>query len=246
MPLLEIGTVDRNTGQIVLVRVEGEFVGERDCVLVVYVDGQRGRRNRNAGGRRNVPLPAIFAVTPLASSTLVGCMVSSQPLELSTAFWTEPPPVTVVLPFAVSVLMEVLPVVRMVPVCSLATSQTSCIQRQADAAAVHFKIEKPPAVAARLLSVSVAEVFTSVVPILVLPVAMTCGVSPVGLETTISSAETPSSVTLPPLTMISPATVTSSSVTLPARTPSVMYRLPLISASASVHGTEIVTFWYRS
>lgn len=34
--------------------VEGEFVGERDRVLVVYVDGQRGRRNRNAGGRRNV------------------------------------------------------------------------------------------------------------------------------------------------------------------------------------------------
>ena len=187
-------------------------------------------------------LPAIFAVTPLASSTLVGCMVSSQPLALSTAFWTEPPPVTVVLPFAVSVLMEVLPVVRMVPVCSLATSQTAASSVRLTLLPFILRSEKPPAVAARLLSVSVAEVFTSVVPMLVLPVAMTCGVSPVGLETTISSAETPSSVTLPPLTMISPATVTSSSVTLPARTPSVMYRLPLISASASVHGTEIVTF----
>ena len=78
---------------------------------------------------------------------------------------------------------------------------------------------------------------------LVLPVAVTCGVSPIGLETTILSADTPSSVTLPPLTMISPSTVTFSSVTLPASTPSVMYRLPSTVASDSVQGAEMVTFW---
>ena len=50
----EANAISYDLSRISDVRVEGELVGERDRVLVVHVNRQRGRRNRNAGGRRNV------------------------------------------------------------------------------------------------------------------------------------------------------------------------------------------------
>ena len=173
-------------------------------------------------------------------------MTSSQPDTLSFAVCTEPPPVTTVGPFAVSSLIEVLPVVRMEHSPPVVTSHSAASSVSAISSPVSARSEKPPAAAARLLSVSEAEVCTSVLPILVSPVAVTCEVSPSGLETTMLSAETPSSVTLPPLMMISPSTDTLDRVTSPVSTPSVMYRLPSTVASDRVQGAEMVTFWRSS
>ena len=167
-------------------------------------------------------LPAMVAVTPLASCTSAGCMTSSQPLAFSFAVCTEPLPVTVVFASAVSSLMSVLPVVTMVEAALVSRSQTEASSERLAPSPVTVTSEKPPAFAERPLSESEAEDCTSAVPILVEPVAITVGLMPIGLETMRFIAVTPSSVTLPPPTMISPLTVTLFRLTLPESTPSVM------------------------
>ena len=121
---------------------------------------------------------AMTADTPPPRSIESGRIISSQPEALRIALCIEPPPVTAVAPFAVSSLIEVLPVVRMEHAPSVVTSQTAASSVSERSSPVRARSENPPAVAARLLSVSDAEVWTSVVPMLVSPVAVTCGVRP--------------------------------------------------------------------
>ena len=110
----------------------------------------------------------------------------------------------------------------MVEAALVMTSQTAASSDRFVPSPVTEISEKPPALAERPLSASEAEVCTSAVPILVEPVAMTVGLLPIGLATTRLIAFTPSSVTLPPPTMISPLTVTLLRLTLPESTSSVM------------------------
>ena len=105
----------------------------------------------------------------------------------------------------------------MVEAALVSRSQTEASSERLAPSPVTVTSEKPPAFAERPLSESEAEDCTSAVPILVEPVAITVGLMPIGFI-----AVTPSSVTLPPPTMISPLTVTLFRLTLPESTPSVM------------------------
>ena len=220
--LTQVLAADGDAGQVVLVRIEQKFVGKGDVVLVVDVDGQ-GRRGdgnarrgggglaRDGGGDAAGELYLSRLHDKLAAARVQLCglhraVAGDGGLCIRGQFTDE----------------------RAAGGDDGGSGfgvQDPRPKRRSERLApspVTVTSEKPPAFAERPLSESKAEDCTSAVPILVEPVAITVGLMPIGLETIRFIAVTPSSVTLPPPTMISPLTVTLFRLTLPESTPSVM------------------------